>query len=398
MRCVQRVITARDVLIGPAGQHVRGGAVLIEDDTIRAVGPRAEVERAAEPGAVRSDHPRHTLLPGLINCHVHLAFNAGPQVVADVQQAADEELLLGMAGRAQRLLAAGVTTVRDLGDRGGLLFRLREAVECGDPAGPRILASGPPLTPPRGHCWFLGGEVDGPAAIRERVRRNAELGADVIKVMASGGEITPESVSMRARQFTAEDLALVVQEARAAGLPVAAHAHGTDSIADAVAAGVDTVEHCTWMSADGNGYDIREDVARSMVERGIRACFGWPVRWREFLAALGPLAGDAQGRFRWMRDAGLPLLIGTDAGVSPRSGFDEFAGALELYAEFGFPPEEVLEMVTTGNATGIGLGDRTGRLAAGYAADLLVVEGDPRTDLTALRTPSLVLARGRPVA
>lgn len=123
------------------------------------------------------------------------------------------------------LLSAGVTTVRDLGDRGGLAMKLRDRL-----SGPRVVGSGPPITVPRGHCWFLGGEVDGEDALRQRVRANAAMGADVIKVMASGGQLTPGSPPMWQNQFSVDELRLVVEEATRVGLPVAAHAHGTEAI------------------------------------------------------------------------------------------------------------------------------------------------------------------------
>lgn len=395
---MQRLITAREVLAGPVGQRIKDGAVLIDGDAITATGPREEIERAADDDAVRSDYPRHAILPGLINCHVHLAFNSGQHVVDELRATGDSALLLGMAGRAQQALTSGVTTVRDLGDRDGLVFQVRAAIERGELLGPRILAAGPPLTPPRGHCWFFGGEVDGPDAIRERIRRNAALGADVIKVMASGGSLTPESVSMREEQFGVAELKLIVREARDAGLPVAAHAHGSDSIAAATEAGVDTIEHCTWMRTGGEGHDRRDDVARAMAGRGVRACVAWPPKWRELMQALGPeAASNVVERLRWMEDLGVPLITGTDAGVSQRSGFGDFVGALELYEHVGFPLERIIELATTDSATGIGQGDRIGRIAPGYAADLLVVEGDPLSDLAALRELRLVLAAGRVV-
>ncbi|HWE89883.1 MAG TPA: amidohydrolase family protein, partial [Pseudonocardiaceae bacterium] len=262
---MRQLITAAQVLPGPAGERIADGAVLIDGDTIVAVGPRAELERVDGP-VIRRDYPQQTVLPGLINCHVHLAFDAGMRPVEALTEATDDELLPAMADRAGQALRAGVTTVRDLGDRGGLAVRLRDAINAGKFDGPSIVAAGPPLTPPGGHCWFLGGEVADQAAIRRQVRHNAELGAEVIKVMASGGQMTPNSPPMWQTQFTADDLRVVVEEAGALGLPVAAHAHGTDAIAAAVEAGVTTVEHCTWLRSGGQGYDQRDDIARAMAE------------------------------------------------------------------------------------------------------------------------------------
>ena len=228
------LLTADTVLPGPEGERIPDGAVLIDGPAILAAGPRAEVERhEAAAGAEHRDFPGATILPGLINGHAHLVWDASMAMLQHYFDADDQELLLGAAARAQRALRAGVTTLRDLGDRRGLVLRVRDAINGGELTGPRLLGAAAPLTPPKGHCWFFGGEVSGLDEIRAQVRRNASLGADVIKVMASGGETTPESPPSWAEQFTAEELRVVVEEATAAGLPVAAHAHGAQAIKNA---------------------------------------------------------------------------------------------------------------------------------------------------------------------
>jgi len=390
---VQQLITVGQVVTGPAGHRIADGAVLVDGRTITAVGPRDEVERQAH-GQARSRHfPGHTLLPGLINCHVHLVLDAGATPVDTLRDTGDEALLAGMAARAQEALRAGVTTVRDLGDRGGLAIRLRDEIRSGRIVGPRIVASGPPLTVPGGHCWFFGGVTDGEEDIRRQVRHNAALGADVIKVMVSGGQITPGSPPMWASQFSTGQLRVVVEEAEAAGLPVAAHAHGTEAIVSAVTAGATTIEHCTWMRA-GGGFDRRDDIAALMAERGIYACSAMSRNWRAFMERLGPeRAEQIMDRIRWLDRAGVRLIPGTDAGL-PTSVFGDFAGALEMYSHLGFPPDRIIEMATVTSAEALGLGGETGRIAPGYAADLLVVAGDPLTDIGDLRRTALILARG----
>ena len=390
---MQQLITAGLVLTGPAGQHIDDGAVLIDGDTIIAVGPRAEVEQQVAGTARRRDHPDSTVPPGLINCHVHLCFDTSTDPVASLWAADDSALLQDMAVRAQQLLHAGVTTARDLGDRGGLTIKLRDAVIRGDTAGPRLVVAGAPLTPPGGHCWFLGGEVDGIGAIRAQVRHNARRGVDVIKVMASGGQLTPDSPAMWESQFSSEQLRVVVEEAAEAGLPVAAHAHGTEAITSAVAAGVTTIEHCTWMGRDS--IDRRADVAVDMADRRIYACAASSRNWRTLVEKAGPeRAEQIYGRLTWLAELGVPLITGTDAGL-PNSVFDDFVGALELYEYLGFTPGRVLEMATVTSAAALGLAGHAGQLRPGYSADLLVVQGDPRAGLGALRNRQLVLARGR---
>lgn len=391
---MRKVISARQVLCGPAGERISDGAVLVDGDTIQAVGPSDDVARQAGPDAERLHYPDATVLPGLINCHVHLAFDAGPAPIDALRASGDHDLMLGMAGRAQQLLAAGVTTARDLGDRGGLAVPVRDAIARGELAGPRLLVATVPLTVPGGHCWFLGGEVDGDAAIRERVRHNAELGADVIKVMASGGEITPEGARMWESQFSTEQLRIIVSEAAAHGLPVAAHAHGAEAITSAVAAGVRTIEHCSWLT-ENFGFEPRDEVAREMAARGICASHAGGPGWRGMAKAAGQeLADRVHGRASWLDGHGVPMVLGTDAGLTG-SPFTEIVGALELYEYVGIGRERIVELATTAAATAIGLSGTTGRLAAGHAADVLVVRGDPLAELAALREIELVLASGR---
>ncbi|MCX3061733.1 amidohydrolase family protein [Streptomyces beihaiensis] len=389
------LITAARVLAGAARHVVPDGAVLVRDGLIAGVGPREDVLRHAAADEPRLDFPRGTVLPGLIDAHVHLCFDAGTDPVATFQGQDDETLLDAMTARAGQLVAAGVTTVRDLGDRGGLALRLAGEVAAGRAVGPRIVSAARPLTPPRGHCWFLGGEVSGLAEIRDLVRENAAAGAHVIKVMATGGGLTEGGARTWESQFCDEELAAVVDEAHRAGLPVAAHAHGSDGIAAAVDAGVDTIEHCTWLTADG--VDVRADVVDRIVEKGIHVCPTVSPNWRMLPKLLGTERVEPLfAAVRQMATAGARLIAGTDAGVQ-RARFGGLPAALTFYEHLGVPTDRVLAMATADAAAALGLDDVTGRLAVGYSADLLVVDGDPLADLAALTSVEAVVAAGRPV-
>ncbi|MFF9409865.1 amidohydrolase family protein [Streptomyces anandii] len=391
----QILITAGRMLLGPAGAHVRDGAVLVAGDAIVAAGAREDVLARAEPDCRTLDFPDATVLPGLIDCHVHLAFDAGSDPVSTVSESDDATLLLGMAGRARQLLDAGITTVRDLGDRGGLTVRLREAIGEGRVSGPRILAATAPLTARKGHCWFLGGEVDGEAEIREQIRYNAEAGADVIKVMATGGGLTRGGPAIWQPQFTAAELAAAVDEAHRLGLPVAAHAHGVHGIAAAVTAGVDTIEHCSWMTEDGTS-QLREDLLAEIISKRIPVCPANHPNWRSFAKRVGPeKAAELFAPMRTMAEKGVRLVAGTDAGV-PRAVFGGLVSSLEFFEHLGVARVHIIEMATTEAASALGLDGRTGRLAEGHRADILVVDGDPLAALDALRAVRLVLAGGRP--
>ncbi|MFE0680613.1 amidohydrolase family protein [Streptomyces sp. NPDC058961] len=386
------LICAGRVLTGGRGQYLTDGAVLIKDGLIAAVGSRDEIEAQAPADVPRLHYPAGTLMPGLIDAHVHLVFDGGADPVASLEQQDDEALLKDMRARAEQLVRIGVTTARDLGDRGHLALRLAQEIEQGTAAGPRIISAGIPATPPGGHCWFLGGEVSGEQEIRELVRRNADAGARVIKVMETGGGLTKGGAKSHETQFAPADLATVVDAARAAGLPVAAHAHGVDGITAAVQAGVDTIEHCTWMTEDG--IEVHDDVLDEIVAKGIHVCPAVSPHWKMLPRFFGPERAQAMfDAVQRMAEAGVRLIAGTDAGVQ-RAGHDGLVAALEFYEHLGVPNERILEMATSEAADALGVADTTGQIEVGYSADILVVDGDPLTDLTALGDVRAVFARG----
>lgn len=365
--------------------------VLIEDGRVVDVqangAPPAGVEVADLGGA--------TLLPGLVDAHVHLAFDASADPVGALADLPDDELLGRMRTAARTCLAAGITTVRDLGDRGYLALRLRDEFAVDPASGPQILAAGPPVTTSRGHCWFLGGEADGVEGIRAAVRARAERGVDVIKVMATGGEMTPGTHSHEA-QYGPDELRAAVEEAHHHGLPVAVHAHGVPSIEDAVAAGVDTIEHCSFMTADG--VDSRPDVIDAIARAGIvvSATLGF-VPGSAPPPRIAARVGGFVANLQRMRDAGVTVVCGSDAGIGPPKPHDVLPYGLSMLVECGFTPVAALRAATSLAATACRVGERKGRLAPGFDADLLAVEGDPLADVTALRAVTAVFRAGHRV-
>jgi imidazolonepropionase-like amidohydrolase len=389
---VDTLITADRVLPRP-NTPLEHGAVLVRDGEIVAVGRRDEVAPLALDPVTR-DFPGATVLAGLFNVHVHLSFDASPEMLPNFLAADEETLAQGARDRLEQLIRSGVTTVRDLGSR-TVSNTVSNSDAASKPAvGPRLLASGPPLTVPEGHCHFFGGAVSGDNEIRALVDANAAAGADVIKVMASGGQITPGGAEMWESQFDAAALRVVVEQAARHGLPVAAHAHGADAITDCAAAGVATIEHCTFMTGPGQT-DLRPDVARRMAAADISACSTSSRNWRMMAERMGEeRAAIVYGRLPWLEEHGVRLIAGTDAGLRG-SVFDDPVGALELYEWLGFSRRRILEISTEDSAAGLGLAGVTGRLEPGLAADVLVVDGDPLADLDALRHPLLVMAEGR---
>jgi hypothetical protein len=219
--------------------------VIIDGAVILAAGRGLPVP----DGAQLIDLPGATILPGLVDGHVHLVFDASDDPVGQLAERDDAAAFAAAAGAARRAAQGGVTTVRDLGDRGFLVLGLRDAART-DTTLPRILAAGPPITTPGGHCHFLGASAAGADGIRNAIRERADRGVDVIKIMASGGNMTPGSRPELA-QYTRDELRAAVTEAHRHGLAITAHAHGTSAITDAVAAGMDGLEHASFMTADG---------------------------------------------------------------------------------------------------------------------------------------------------
>lgn len=380
------VLTAPRIMTGD--ETLTDGALVVSGTSVDWSGPAAELP-AAYARLPRTDYPAATILPGLIDCHVHLGFDGGPAPVARMRSETDEQQLVLMLRSARELLGVGVTTARDLGARAYLSVVVRDAIAAGLARGPRLLVAASPITVTGGHCWFMGGEADGEDDLRKMVRTHHKHGADLIKVMSTGGFMTAGSAPWYA-QFSVAQLAAVVEEASRLDKPVAAHAHGLEGIDRAVQAGVSTLEHCSFVT-DTNERMFSEPLAARIAEQGIVVCptvnVNAPYHERR--------TGRPFGRhLRPMHDMGVRLVAGTDAGIN-NTPHHQYVGGLEHLVTLGFRPAEVLAMATTEAADALGLGPVTGRLAPGYDADVIVVDGDPVSDISALGRLRRVIARGQ---
>jgi imidazolonepropionase-like amidohydrolase len=335
-----------------------------------------------------------TLLPGLVDTHVHLCLDATDSPVDNLAARDDDEVLAAMVAAARVAALGGVTTVRDLGDRDFGSLQLRGRSEL-----PTILSAGPPITMAGGHCHFLGGAVAaGEDGVREGVRRRVERGVDVIKVMASGGVLTPGTRQEDA-QFSVSELRAIVDEAHKHGLPVTAHAHAAPGVANAVAAGVDGLEHATFWTAEG--VDAPPHVMAAIVDQrivvGATAGLAPPPPGTvadpppEVLARLPHVIAN----LRRLWASGAVVVAGTDAGIGPTKPHDVLRYAPPMmHAGVGMSPAQALQIITAEAARVLGLGAVKGRLATGYDADILAVRGDPTSDLGALHTIEAVYVRG----
>lgn len=403
-------IRAGRLLEGDGAAPVSGGAVLIEDGRIVAAGRASEVGEPAS-GVTVVEYPDGTVMPGLIDAHVHLTMRRGETSVEYVQLIPESVALLRGVRASAEILAAGVTTVRDCGARGRVLQDLRDAIRDGFVPGPRVLASGPPITTTAGHLWALGYESDTAEAGRRAVRRLVKEDADFIKICATGGGMTPGSNVGRA-QYPVEDLRAIADDAHRLGRQIAAHAHGTEGLARAVSAGIDTIEHVSWLDTTGRGQAFDEAVAREMAARGTFANIASspprslvetarPVAAQDAAGAGGMVtSGERPTIARWEHarramELGVPVCFSTDAVYGNWDDGHDLSYLAQALVEVGtFPVLEVLRMITAVPARAIGWGDRLGTVSEGKLADLLVVRGNPAERVRALHDVLAVYKEG----
>ena len=347
-----------------------------------------------------------TLLPGLIDAHTHLVTDSGPMALDRVAGYSAAEIETVMTQALQDHLAAGVTTVRDLGDRGfSAVGRRDRQGSGGQVTEPDILASGPPITSVGGHCHYLGGEAAGTEQIRRSIQDRVDRNVDVVKVMASGGANTP-GTDVMATQFTDGELRLMVELTHEAGMPVTAHAHGTPAVEQAIAAGVDGIEHCSCVTDRGAG-DVTDATLAALARSQIAVCptLGLdpamtrtpPPQLLAMLSRMGlTLEQWVQARAEFagrLHRAGVRLISGVDSGINPAKRHGTLPRAVLDLQAAGLTIAQALATATSVAAHALGLPGK-GRIAAGRDADLLIVSGDLASDPEALLDPQAVFRAG----
>jgi imidazolonepropionase-like amidohydrolase len=338
-----------------------------------------------------------TLLPGLIDTHIHLVFDASTDPVGHLEAISDETLFEEVRAAAGQALDAGVTCVRDLGDRSFLGVRLRDETVAQPELGPDVVPAGPPITVPSGHCWFLGGATRGVAAVRDAVRDHAERGAAVIKVMATGGAMTsgPTSEALGALQFTGEELCAAADEAHRQGLPITAHAHGRDGIVAALEAGFDGVEHASFLTPRGPEPDPQVIEALAASGTFVSTCIPGTVPGVPLPPIIAALMEPARTLMHSLLDGGTRIVIGPDAGIAPHKPHHVLPHAIADMAQF-MGNAAALSASTYHAAAACRVADRKGRLAPGFDADILAVAGNPLTDIHAIHRRVALFHRGHP--
>lgn len=369
----------------PGEEPRRDGVLVIEGGRVSGIDiPEPENATRLEARCV---------VPGLVNAHAHLECDGGPNIVQHFTQTTPTRRALMAAANARRALVAGVTSIRDLGATNRIAIEVRDEIARGALPGPNIVAAGNVICMTGGHGSFAGRVADGADEVARAVREQRRDGADCVKFIATGGVLTPAAVP-GAQELTEEELTAGVREAHRFGLSCAAHAIGADGIAAALRAGIDSIEH---------GYLIDDAGIELAVERGT-----YVVPTLSAIAGIveaGPEAGlppevlrkaeeiaEHAAPLSRARAAGVRFAGGSDAGT-PFNGHDNYAREVELmHSVLGMTPREALRAATA-NAADL-LGIPRGTLTPGDVADLVCLPRDVDDDLTALRTPTLVVKDG----
>ncbi|HEY6481400.1 MAG TPA: amidohydrolase family protein [Streptosporangiaceae bacterium] len=383
------------VVDGTGAPPVPDQWVLVENGRIAALGPEPAAD-GTSPRLTDIDAPGCTLLPGLINCHVHLCHDGPPDLV---RQLHDDKVPLATLRAVRNLVLAlqsGVTTVRDCGATDGIAIALAQAVADGGIVGPRILAAGRVITMTGGHGHFMGLESDGADAVRRSVRTEMKGGAHFIKAMATGGVLTP-GVEADHSGLSHEELLAVARTAHESGRRTATHAIGGTGIKNALRAGIDSIEH--GFHLDDEALELAVDQGTFLVptlvaiesildhaEDGVMPDFVVRKARRE--------AGAHHEAFARAVAAGVNIAAGTDAGT-PFNLHSDLPRELALMVRLGMSPGRAIAAATSQAAANLGVRDSVGTVEAGKVADLLLVDGDPTADIGALTQVAAVMRAGR---
>ena len=394
-----KLIKASRLIDGTGGPPVERGAILMEGDRISAVGPEEKIAPPEGAEVVEFSYENSTVLPGLVDCHVHLNGIGDGRAGDDLVTLPDEVLTLQAARNARAHLYSGVTTVRDCGAKNRTTLMLRQAVEMGITPSPRLVLAGRPIAIIGGHLSYFGTQATGTTECRAAVRQLVKEGVDFIKITASGGS-TRTSIRQKP-SFNIDELTAIRDEAHKFGKHVAAHCVNSQAMEFALEAGVDTLIHAYHDDPNGTP-NYRPDITERIANQGV---FVNPTLhqhreplWHleEKLASEG-LTPEEQVQLdngkrnvegRWshvaqMREEGVTIVCGSDSAWSYYK-MGRFQGEIDAHVGIGMSPIEAIRSATSDSARSCWIDDTVGTLEAGKQGDVLVVEGDPSQDVSAL--------------
>ncbi len=387
------VIRNVTLLDGTGTAPVPGQALIVEGRRISWIGPEAQLPEGSDGHAI--DGQGGTIMPGMINCHVHLTNDGSPDLFGQVER--DSVTVSALRGylNLQATLESGVTSVRDCGAANGIALDLARAVDDGLVPGPRIRAAGRVITMTGGHGHFIGREADGPAGVRQATRAEIKAGAHFIKAMATGGVLTPGVVPTQTA-LQPDELEQVAREAHNAGRRAACHAIGNEGIKNAIRAGIDSIEHGFYL--DDEALELALDrgtvlvptliAVNQIVNNGKTGAMpAWVVEKAE------SESGHHRESFAAAVRSGMKVAAGTDAGT-PFNPHTYLPQELALMVDYGMRPMDAVVAATRNAAENLGLAPDVGTLEVGRLADIVVVDGDPSSDITAAGRVRFVMKDG----
>ncbi len=399
---MEYVLTGATLIDGNGGEPIANSAVYVKGERIDWVGSAADLPTEAQD-AEQIDVSGTWLMPGLIDAHIHICYNGSESVFALLEKHRDE-LVLEAVDICKRTLSHGVTAIRDVGGEQFIEMSLRKAINRGFIEGPRMKLSGRVISMTGGHAHFIAREADGPDEMRKAAREQIKAGADLVKLMATGGTATPGQ-DIHASQLTVAEISAVTEVAHMMGRKVAAHCHGTGGIRNCMLGGVDTIEHGTYLD---------DETADMMVENGAALVLTLGAGNPDLESyPLSPVQqADAErrkpmieqgvkqirGTIALARAKGIFLGIGTDAGGNPLAPHNfSMARELELLVDNDLTALEAISIGTRNNAEILDMADDIGTVEAGKYADLLLTNADPLVDIRNLRDIAAVVKGGKKV-
>ncbi|NVJ96925.1 MAG: amidohydrolase family protein [Alphaproteobacteria bacterium] len=393
-------LTADAMIDVVEGKRVESPAIIVRDNMIVAIGKQGSLPIPEDAEVVNLEG--QTLVPGFMDMHVHLTSDAETPFIDSFGQSVPRQTVVAVKN-AKTTLMAGFTTVRNLGAEGYSVIAVRDGINAGEIDGPRIFAAGPSLSITGGHCDnnfsapqkkdVAEGVADGPWAVRHKVRENIKYGANTIKICATGG-VFSKGTKVGIQQYTVDELKAAADEAHRRGLIIAAHAHGTDGIKAAIVAGVDSVEHVSFLDDEGVelakqfGTYLSLDIYNTEYTLTYGAQNGVP---EENINKERQVSQRQRDSFTKAVKAGAKLVFGTDAAIYPHG---DNAKQFSTMVQFGMTPMQALQAATINSATLLKQENKLGAIREGALADLVAVPGNPLEDISVTEKVSFVMKDG----